>query len=65
MLIVIIIVIPIGCFPVSTVKRVGLICHSCMETSKSENGSIRAVGKRVRYLFIPPLVLISSCWEFE
>ncbi|CAI8602516.1 unnamed protein product [Vicia faba] len=47
-----------GCFPVSTVKRVGLICHSCAETSKSEDGSIRAVGKRVRtprpYLFSSP-----------
>lgn len=63
--IIIIIIIPIGCFPVSTVKRVGLICHSCVETSKSEDGSIRAVGKRVRYLFVLPLGLISICWELS
>ncbi|GAU41927.1 hypothetical protein TSUD_25680, partial [Trifolium subterraneum] len=54
-----------GCFPVSTVKRVGLICHSCMETSKSENGSIRAVGKRVRtprpYLFSSPSSISETC----
>ncbi|XP_045808340.1 increased DNA methylation 1-like [Trifolium pratense] len=54
-----------GCFPVSTVKRVGLICHSCIETSKSENGSMRAVGKRVRtprpYLFSSPSSISETC----
>ncbi|XP_057424121.1 increased DNA methylation 1-like isoform X2 [Lotus japonicus] len=37
-----------GCFPSSTVKRVGPICHSCVESRKSEDNSIHAVGKRVR-----------------
>ncbi|KAJ1419462.1 Zinc finger, PHD-type [Sesbania bispinosa] len=37
-----------GCFPSSTVERVGLICHSCMEARKSEGSSIHAVGKRIR-----------------
>jgi len=64
-IVVFIIIIPIGAFPVSTVKRVGLICHSCVEASKSEDSPIRGVGKRVRYLFILPLGLIGNCWEFE
>lgn len=41
-------------------KRVGLICHSCVEASKSEDSPIRGVGKRVRYLFIQPLGLVGT-----
>ncbi|XP_061337691.1 uncharacterized protein LOC133284642 [Gastrolobium bilobum] len=37
-----------GCFPSSSVERVGLTCHSCVESRKSEDSSIHAVGKRVR-----------------
>ncbi|XP_073223686.1 uncharacterized protein [Cicer arietinum] len=46
-----------GCFPTSTVERVGLTCHSCIEARKSEDNSIRAVGKRVR---TPRPLLFSS-----
>ncbi|KAJ1377332.1 hypothetical protein SESBI_49026, partial [Sesbania bispinosa] len=46
-----------GCFPSSTVERVGLICHSCMESRKSEDSSIHAVGKRIRS---PRPILFSS-----
>ncbi|TKY53008.1 Increased DNA methylation 1 [Spatholobus suberectus] len=37
-----------GCFPSSNVERVGLLCLSCVESRKSEDSSIHAVGKRVR-----------------
>ncbi|RDX93310.1 Increased DNA methylation 1, partial [Mucuna pruriens] len=37
-----------GCFPSSNAERVGLLCLSCVESRKSEDSSIHAVGKRVR-----------------
>ncbi|KAK7345466.1 hypothetical protein VNO77_16070 [Canavalia gladiata] len=37
-----------GCFPSSGVERVGLMCRSCVESKKSEDSSIHAVGNRVR-----------------
>ncbi|KAI4300368.1 hypothetical protein L6164_033756 [Bauhinia variegata] len=36
-----------GCFPASCVGRVGPICNSCIETKKSEDSSIDAVGETV------------------
>ncbi|XP_057742416.1 increased DNA methylation 1-like [Arachis stenosperma] len=37
-----------GCFPSSSVERVGLLCQSCVEERKSEKNSIKRVDKRVR-----------------
>lgn len=58
-----------GAFPVSTVKRVGLICHSCVEASKSEDSPIRGVGKRVRtprpYLFSSPSSISETCMSSQ
>ncbi|KAK7277450.1 hypothetical protein RJT34_22463 [Clitoria ternatea] len=48
-----------GCFPSSSVERVGLLCLSCVESKKSEGSSIHAVGKRVRSP--RPVLFSSSC----
>lgn len=54
-----------GCFPTSTVERIGLICHSCVESRKSEDSSIRVVGKRVRYIFLLLLGFITNRRGFK
>ncbi|XP_027365293.1 uncharacterized protein LOC113872165 [Abrus precatorius] len=52
-----------GCFPSSSVERVGLICRSCMESKKSEDSCLHVVGKRVR--FPRPALFSRACCTSE